>query len=756
MKCMKQKTNVLRHVTALMLALVMVFSLAFVNAEGLLNASAAGSFTFNGTNAAKFKGEKTFVVGKNVSTKMKKALKTAYNKNQKSFAKVNKVEFGDKVTVVKEDVLAFFPNVKTIVIGKNVADFPEAKWNASYSGITNSLEKFAAIQVKKGNDNYSAKAGILYNKKKTKLVKIPQNYNKTSYSMPDTVTGLASDDAIANCSKLVSFQIGKNYEGSLKKLSTMPKLSTITVVAGNTEYTALDGVLYSADQTRLICWPSARQDTIVSLPDTVKSLNLDMLPKTVSTLTIPRDTTNVYSDDTDNDTYGKRYALNVLTNLSSVAVADGNQNFVVEGNILYNSKKTMCYGIPAKSSVTEISLPEGIVNIYYNLFYNHPTITKIHLPSTVVMEGGGNTAVFGGDNTLVSLTAYTVAEENQSLKAVDGVLYSKDGKDLICYPIAKAGAEFVVPDEVENIYENALSNQCTALTKLTFGKGVKALGNNGINLPNLTEYQVVDENATFCARDGVLYTKSMNAICGYPKKKPDKSFTVQNSIEDIAYYGVFANDFLKELDLQGAAKMPSWLTMSLPKLESFSTGDNDSYKVKNGVLYDYDMEEIYYYPPAKDTANFIVPDTVKEIDEDAILNNPYLKKVVLGKKVKYISSQWFGYGCKKLAKVEVNKSNKYFTAKSGVLYNKKVTSVKAYPYGKKGKTFVIPKTVSSFDINSNFMQKTKVKKFKLEKGNKTLTTDGKNVYYKKKKTPSLTLDKSLAIEGLYVNPVAVW
>lgn len=749
MMCNKQKTNLLRHVTALLIVFVMVFSLTFVNTEGILSTSAAGSFTFDGANAAKFKGENIFVVGKNMNTKMKNALKTAYKKNQKSFAKVSKVEFGDKVTVIKEDVLAFFPNVKTIVIGKNVADFPEAKWNTNYSDISNDLAKFTTIQVKKGNANYSAKAGVLYNKKMTKLVKIPVHYNKTTYSMPDTVTGLSNDEAIANCDKIVSFQIGKNCEGSLKKLSTMQKLSTITVVAGNTEYTALDGVLYSADQTKLVCWPSARKDTVVALPDTVKSLNVDMLPKTVTTLTIPRDAANVYSDDTNSETYGKRYALNVLPNLSSIAVTEGSTNYVVEGNVLYNSKKTMCYGIPAKSSVTEITLPEGIVNIYYNLFYKHPMITKINLPSTVVLVGGSNTSVFGGDDTLVSLNAYTVAEENQFLKAVDGVLYSKDGKDLICYPIAKAETEFSVPDEVENIYENAISSKCTALTKLTFGKGVKALGSSGINLPNLTEYQVVDENATFCARDGVLYTKSMNAICGYPKKRPNKSFTVQNGIEDIAYYGVFANDYLKELDLQSGAKIPTWLTMTLPKLESFSTGDNDSYKVKNGVLYDYDMEELYYYPPAKDTANFVVPDTVKDIDEDALVYNPDLKKVVLGKKVKYINSQWFGYGCKKLATIEVNKSNKYFTAKSGVLYNKKVTTVKAYPYGKKATTFVIPKTVSSFDINSNFLQETKVKKLKLEKGNKTLTTDGKNVYYKKRKTPSITLDKSSAVKDLY-------
>ena len=63
-----------------------------------------------------------------------------------------------------------------------------------------------------------------------------------------------------------------------------------------------------------------------------------------------------------------------------------------------------------------------------------------------------------------------------------------------------------------------------------FGKNVEALGQGGISLPNLTEYQVVDDNKTFCARDGVLYSKNMDAICGYPKKKTDKSYAVPVSL----------------------------------------------------------------------------------------------------------------------------------------------------------------------------------------------------------------------------------
>ncbi|MBR5619800.1 MAG: leucine-rich repeat protein, partial [Clostridia bacterium] len=68
--------------------------------------------------------------------------------------------------------------------------------------------------------------------------------------------------------------------------------------------------------------------------------------------------------------------------------------------------------------------------------------------------------------TFASCTAledYSVADENADLKSVDGVLYSKDGKTLICYPSGKNGATFTVPQEVESIGKNAFYD-CAALT----------------------------------------------------------------------------------------------------------------------------------------------------------------------------------------------------------------------------------------------------------------------------------------------------
>lgn len=50
---------------------------------------------------------------------------------------------------------------------------------------------------------------------------------------------------------------------------------------------------------------------------------------------------------------------------------------------------------------------------------------------------------------------FRVEEGNSAYKSVDGVLYTKDGKKLLQYPIAKLEAQFTIPDGVKKIREEA-------------------------------------------------------------------------------------------------------------------------------------------------------------------------------------------------------------------------------------------------------------------------------------------------------------
>lgn len=70
--------------------------------------------------------------------------------------------------------------------------------------------------------------------------------------------------------------------------------------------------------------------------------------------------------------------------------------------------------------------------------------------------------------------AYEVPEDHPLYKAVDGVLYSKDGKTLLDYPAGRTEEHFDVPAGVEYIGNGAISSE--ALKTISFPIGLKELG----------------------------------------------------------------------------------------------------------------------------------------------------------------------------------------------------------------------------------------------------------------------------------------
>lgn len=110
-------------------------------------------------------------------------------------------------------------------------------------------------------------------------------------------------------------------------------------------------------------------------------------------------------------------------------------------------------------ALENIDLPEGLETIGQFAF-NHNyglTCTKIKIPSTVRVIGNYYypTHMFydcGKDNVFVE---FEVPESSQYYKAVDGILYTKDGKTLVSIPRAKTFSDntYIMPNEVEILGE---------------------------------------------------------------------------------------------------------------------------------------------------------------------------------------------------------------------------------------------------------------------------------------------------------------
>lgn len=126
-----------------------------------------------------------------------------------------------------------------------------------------------------------------------------------------------------------------------------------------------------------------------------------------------------------------------------------------------NGELTKCLPAP---QTTEYFVPEGITKISQNAFvpcasdkvdacYHNP-LERISLPAS--METVAPSA-FG---CCFFLETIELDGNNMFFQSIDGVLFSKDGKKLLAFPAGRMEENYVVPEGVEVIGENAFQNSC--------------------------------------------------------------------------------------------------------------------------------------------------------------------------------------------------------------------------------------------------------------------------------------------------------
>ena len=119
-------------------------------------------------------------------------------------------------------------------------------------------------------------------------------------------------------------------------------------------------------------------------------------------------------------------------------------------------------------NLTEVNLPSGITELSDYLFMNSPKLSHIDIPNGVKKIGSSVfsgcksiTALYIPDNVtefaitafggLNSLTEFTVSESSPVFCTMDGILYSKDKAQLICFPNAKNISSYSVPESITKI-----------------------------------------------------------------------------------------------------------------------------------------------------------------------------------------------------------------------------------------------------------------------------------------------------------------
>ena len=261
---------------------------------------------------------------------------------------------------------------------------------------------------------------------------------------------------------------------------------------------------------------------------------------------------------------------------------------------------------PYREQIREVLIEDGVTTIGAAAFYNLPEISEIYIPKNVETIGNSAFAISG-------IERIEVAPENPYLKSEDGVLFSKDGTQLLHYPYKKADTAYVIPQGVEVITSSAFAHNdyvteitvppsvteiqayafssnrylselhlseglvsigesafdsCARLTQLSLPASVQRIGADAFWLSGLSEIQVHPDNIFFSSQDGVLFNSDGTALLCYPPTKEGTTWSVPEGVKRIAEHAISNCDNIQELVL------PEGVT----QVDAFGISFNDNLK----------------------------------------------------------------------------------------------------------------------------------------------------------------------------------
>ena len=119
--------------------------------------------------------------------------------------------------------------------------------------------------------------------------------------------------------------------------------------------------------------------------------------------------------------------------------------------------------------LTSVSLPEGVTEMTMGTFIGCTGLVSVSFPSNLKSFGTGT---FEG---CTGLTSINVDSGNSFYCSQDGILFTKDMTELICYPAAKEGGHYAVPSGVVIICDEAFGSSYN-LTSVDLPEGLISIG----------------------------------------------------------------------------------------------------------------------------------------------------------------------------------------------------------------------------------------------------------------------------------------
>ena len=331
------------------------------------------------------------------------------------------------------------------------------------------------------------------------------NSKFTTAEIPEGIISIGVG-AFSNCKNLTRINIPVTVsviEANPFRNSSM--LVTIEVPSNHPIFEIIDGVLFTKEGKRLLCYPISftKQEYPVPEGTTVIGENAFWGCSGLTTIHLPDSLTEIEDG-----------AFHNCKSLKNVIIP---QSVMKIGNSAFSSCKEL----------TNIEISDNVSVIGDRAFDYCKALTSITIPKGV-KEIGENP--FVGCNQLTNIS---VSEENVYFSVEDGVLFDKENKRLICYPVAIAQSSYSIPEGTKTVGASAFL-ACHALSSVEIPEGVTTIEKNafseckglaGVVIPD-SVIEIGDSAFNSCDNlVTVKFSKNLKKIGGYAFTFC-KSFTV--------------------------------------------------------------------------------------------------------------------------------------------------------------------------------------------------------------------------------------
>ncbi len=287
-----------------------------------------------------------------------------------------------------------------------------------------------------------------------------------------------------------------------------------------------------------------------------------------------------------------------------------------------------------------LTIPESlngkkVTTLGDNAFIWCMSLSEITIPDSVTSVGAN--PFFGCEN----LTTIRVSPEHPTLEMMDGVLFCKADKRLICYPCAFSMNRYAIPQGTAVIGDGAFG-ECYALTSISIPDSVSIIEGSAFNYcDSLTD--IIIPNSVTTIGDGAFWYCFQLANITIPDSV--------TTIGDQAFYGCTSLTSISIPDsVATIGENPFSYCEQLTEIHV--SPDHPTLAVIDGVLFSKPDQRLVCYPQALTRSSYELPQGVRTIGRMAFSYCDALTSIIVSESVTTMACEAF-FCCDSLSSITI-------------------------------------------------------------------------------------------------------